>query len=84
MGRAATRGQGRRFKKTSLRLQVAERLSAFIDGYKSVLMGQTNAPVDPAGFPRNFNDTWMPWLPDDYQSICETHPATSEAPSCRG
>ncbi|KAH0949269.1 hypothetical protein HN011_000644 [Eciton burchellii] len=68
----------------SQRPEVAERLSAFIDGYKSVLMGQTNAPVDPAGFPRNFNDTWMPWLPDDYQSICETHPATSEAPSCRG
>ncbi|XP_025270578.1 arylsulfatase B isoform X1 [Camponotus floridanus] len=46
-----------------------KRLNMFIDRYKSVLMNQTNAPVDPAGFPRNFNDTWMPWLPDDYQSI---------------
>ncbi|GAB1869472.1 Arylsulfatase B [Camponotus japonicus] len=46
-----------------------ERLNMFIDRYKSVLMNQTNAPVDPAGFPCNFNDTWMPWLPDDYQSI---------------
>ncbi|KAL6419854.1 hypothetical protein ACFW04_011151 [Cataglyphis niger] len=50
-----------------------ERLNMFIDRYKSVLMNQTNAPVDPAGFPSNFNNTWVPWLPDDYQSISETH-----------
>ncbi|XP_029177441.1 arylsulfatase B-like isoform X2 [Nylanderia fulva] len=59
----------------------AERLNMFIDHYKSVLMNQTNAPVDPAGFPRNFNDTWMPWLPDDYQSISEMHFTMNEVTS---
>ncbi|XP_067205904.1 arylsulfatase B-like isoform X2 [Linepithema humile] len=59
--------------------EVVERLSGFINAYKSVLMKQTNVPVDPAGFPRNFNDTWMPWLSDD-QTIRsdEMHFVTNE------
>jgi len=54
-------------------LQIVERLSVFIDSYKSVLVKQINVPIDPAGFPCHFNNTWMPWLPDDYQSISEMH-----------
>lgn len=50
-------------------MQIVSRLSAYIDSYKSVLMNQTNAPVDPAGFPYNFNGTWMPWLPDMTVSV---------------
>lgn len=53
--------------------QEVERLNMFIDRYKSVLMKQPNAPIDPAGYPYHFNNTWMPWLPDDYQSISEMH-----------
>ncbi|KAL0121278.1 hypothetical protein PUN28_008741 [Cardiocondyla obscurior] len=45
---------------------VVEILSKFIDSYKSVLMKELNTAVDPAGFPYHFNNTWMPWLSDDY------------------
>ncbi|XP_020289254.1 arylsulfatase B-like [Pseudomyrmex gracilis] len=48
---------------------IVKKLSAYIDSYKSILMKQTNAPVDPAGFPYNFNGTWMPWLPDTTVSV---------------
>lgn len=48
----------------------------FIDSYKSVTK-ELNAPIDPAGFPHHFNNTWMPWLPDDYRSIGEMHFMTS-------
>ncbi|XP_012523879.1 arylsulfatase B [Monomorium pharaonis] len=58
--------------------KVVERLSVFIDSYKSVLMKETNTLVDPAGFPFHFNNTWMPWLSDDYQPICEMHFTANE------
>ncbi|XP_011647798.1 arylsulfatase B-like [Pogonomyrmex barbatus] len=61
---------------TDLSLQhpeVVERLSVFIDSYKSVLVKQPHAPIDPAGFPCRFNNTWLPWLPDDYEPISEMH-----------
>ncbi|XP_011881608.1 PREDICTED: arylsulfatase B-like isoform X2 [Vollenhovia emeryi] len=47
--------------------KIVKKLSVFIDSYKSVLMKELNTDVDPAGFPYHFNNTWMPWLPDDYQ-----------------
>ncbi|XP_011269374.2 arylsulfatase B [Camponotus floridanus] len=50
-----------------------ERLNMFIDRYKSVLVKQPNTPIDPAGYAYHFNNTWIPWLPDDYQSISEMH-----------
>ncbi|EFN89886.1 arylsulfatase B [Harpegnathos saltator] len=46
--------------------KILKKLNALIDSYQSILVNQTNKPVDPAGFPCNFNDTWMPWLPMDY------------------
>lgn len=55
---------------------VVERLNVFIDSYKSVLVKESNKPVDPAGLPYHFNNTWMPWLPDDYQPISEMHLTT--------
>ncbi|XP_032679732.1 arylsulfatase J-like isoform X2 [Odontomachus brunneus] len=56
--------------------EVVKRLSTFIDSYKLVMMKQTNMPVDPTGFPHNFNDTWMPWLPEG------DLPAKCILPSC--
>ncbi|XP_033228772.1 arylsulfatase J-like isoform X2 [Belonocnema kinseyi] len=35
-----------------------------LDDYRKVLVNQTNAKLDPAGYPENFNGTWMPWRSD--------------------
>lgn len=63
---------------SSKNTKVVERLSVFIDSYKSVLMKESNTPVDPAGFPCHFNNTWMPWLSDDYQPISKVHCTMNE------
>uniref|UniRef100_A0ABD2XNR8 Sulfatase N-terminal domain-containing protein n=2 Tax=Trichogramma kaykai TaxID=54128 RepID=A0ABD2XNR8_9HYME len=39
-----------------------EALKQFIDGYRRVLVPQTNVPLDPNADPKYFNGTWMPWL----------------------
>lgn len=42
-------------------------LNVLIECYKK--LGYENEIIldaDPAGYPSNFNNTWMPWLPDDY------------------
>lgn len=36
-----------------------------LDEYRKVLVNQTNAKLDPAGYPENFNGTWMPWRSDE-------------------
>lgn len=78
----ANGSEKRCLKKMSLHLQVVERLSVFIDSYKSVLVKETNVPLDSTGFPYHFNNTWIPWLPDDYQSISEMHFTTNTVTSC--
>ncbi|XP_015114107.1 arylsulfatase B [Diachasma alloeum] len=41
---------------------VVEMLENFIDGYRNVLMNQTNTPVDPKSDPMYHGGVWMPWL----------------------
>ncbi|XP_008216017.2 arylsulfatase B [Nasonia vitripennis] len=41
-------------------------LNTYIQGYKAVLMNQTNTYIDPAGYPENFNGYWMPWMDHEY------------------
>lgn len=42
--------------------EIVKKLNYFIAEYEKVLLHQTNAPVDPRSYPKNFNGTWMPWI----------------------
>ncbi|KAF7992279.1 hypothetical protein HCN44_001604 [Aphidius gifuensis] len=41
---------------------VISNIENYISYYQSVLMNQTNAPVQPESFPEHFHGVWMPWL----------------------
>lgn len=41
-------------------------IGTFIDGYRSVLMNQTNTYIDPDGYPEHFNGYWMPWMNQEH------------------
>ncbi|KAK2575488.1 hypothetical protein KPH14_011215 [Odynerus spinipes] len=40
-------------------------LRNYVNGYRKVVVNQTNYSVEPASYPENFDGTWMPWLKDE-------------------
>ncbi|KYM99142.1 Arylsulfatase B, partial [Cyphomyrmex costatus] len=47
--------------------EIVQSLIELIDCYKMLgFEKEISLDSDPAGYPSNFNNTWMPWLPDDY------------------
>lgn len=43
-------------------------LEEFLEGYRKVMKPQDRKPFDPCAHPKNFNDTWMPWMTDESSS----------------
>ncbi|XP_047354134.1 arylsulfatase B-like [Vespa velutina] len=58
--------------------KIVAELHKYIDGYKKVIVNQTNYPLDRASFPENFNGTWMPWLEDNLNLIPQNYISCQE------
>ncbi|KYM99141.1 Arylsulfatase B, partial [Cyphomyrmex costatus] len=48
--------------------EIVQRLNVLIDCYKRLgFVKEISLDRDSAGYPSNFNNTWMPWLPDNFE-----------------